>query len=164
MAEEEGVELPPVGVMIETPASAMIIDALSQEVAFFSVGTNDLFQYTFAMDRSNERVNYLYDPLNLGFLRILKRVQSEGERCGKPVEICGEIAADPRMVYVFLGMGFRRFSMNPTAIPLAAHFVRQAKVREAQELVQVLLSLRNFQEREQVVRDLLKRRFPEFFS
>jgi phosphotransferase system enzyme I (PtsI) len=164
LAKEEGIPPPPLGVMIETPSSALIVDVLAQEADFFSIGTNDLFQYTFAVDRNNEWVNYLYDPLHLGFLRILYHIAQSAKRCGKSVEVCGELAGDPRFVYLFMGMGVRTFSMNAILIPHIAQFICRSELNSAQETVMSLMALRQVEERDRVLERALRERFSDLFG
>lgn len=106
-----------VGIMIETPAAALVSDMLAKEVDFFSIGTNDLCQYTLAVDRMNERVSKLYNPLNIGLLRLINYVISKANEANISVSMCGELASDPRALPVLLGLGLREFSMVPESIP-----------------------------------------------
>lgn len=151
VAREEGIPPPPIGVMIETPASALIMDILAPAAQFFSIGSNDLIQYTMAMDRTNEAVSYLYAPLHLGVLRILKRIVEEAKSLSRPLEICGEMSADPRFVYVLLGLGIREFSMLPSAIPRMIEFLEKAEFSRAEELTKKLFSLSSAEEREDLL-------------
>ncbi|MES1240501.1 MAG: phosphoenolpyruvate--protein phosphotransferase [Acidobacteriota bacterium] len=105
------------GVMIEVPAAAMIADVLAREVDFFSIGTNDLIQYSMAVDRNNEHVASLYQPLHPAILRMLRFVIDSARAAGIEVSLCGEMAADPRFALLLIGMGMRRLSMSPRRIP-----------------------------------------------
>lgn len=129
----------PVGVMIEIPSAAMIADVLAREVEFFSIGSNDLIQYTVAVDRSNERIAYLYEPLHLGVLRLLKLVVDHAHAAGIPVGVCGEIAGDPAIALVLLGLGMDELSMGPFSIPAVKRVVRGVEHAEAVSIVRELL-------------------------
>ncbi|MCW8889301.1 MAG: phosphoenolpyruvate--protein phosphotransferase [Sedimenticola sp.] len=109
----------PIGGMIEVPAAALSADAFSRELDFLSIGTNDLIQYTLAVDRVDEEVNYLYDPLHPAILRLIQTVIKAGENAGIPVSMCGEMAGDPRYIPLLIGMGLREFSMQPGSLLIA---------------------------------------------
>jgi len=129
-----------VGVMIETPSSALIADILAQEADFLSIGTNDLIQYTLAVDRVNENVTHLYKPLHLAILRLIKRVIDAGHQFGKSVGMCGEMAADPSFTKILLGMGLDEFSMSPLSIPKIKKIIRSTNLSETQELANQVLA------------------------
>lgn len=105
------------GAMVEVPAAALLAEDFLQQFDFLSIGTNDLIQYTLAIDRSDETVAHLYDPLHPAVLRLIAMVLAAGERCGKEVSLCGEMAGDASLTRLLLGMGLHRFSMQPTSIP-----------------------------------------------
>lgn len=107
----------PVGIMIETPAAALSASSLAAEADFFSIGSNDLTQYTLAVDRTNQRVAKMYDPFNPAVLRLVREVIEAGHRAGIWVGMCGEMCADPLAVPLLLGLGLDEFSMNPVAVP-----------------------------------------------
>ena len=115
----EGVEVSEdiqVGIMIEIPAAAVIADRFAKEVDFFSIGTNDLIQYTMAADRMNERVSYLYQPYNPAILRLIKNVIDSAHAEGKWAGMCGEMAGDQTAVPLLVGLGLDEFSMSATSI------------------------------------------------
>ena len=117
--EADGVEIGtdvPVGGMIEVPASAIEADAFAAELDFLSIGTNDLIQYTLAIDRVDDRVNYLYDPLHPAVLALIGRVIEAGATAGIPVSLCGEMAGDPALVRLLAGLGLTEFSMPPALL------------------------------------------------
>lgn len=116
------------GAMIEVPAAALMAEAFLRHFDFLSIGTNDLVQYTLAIDRTDETVAHLYDPLHPAVLRLLEDVIAVGERCGKEVSICGEIAGDAALTRLLLGLGLRSFSMQPTHIPRVKQQILQAEV------------------------------------
>ncbi|WAM32647.1 phosphoenolpyruvate--protein phosphotransferase [Caldicellulosiruptor naganoensis] len=105
-----------IGIMIETPAAALVSDILADEVDFFSIGTNDLIQYTLAIDRTNEKVSYLYDPLNTAVLRLIKMIVENAHKKGKEVGVCGEIASDENIVPILIGLGVDELSVNPAKV------------------------------------------------
>jgi len=131
----------PVGAMIEVPSAALVADQLADEVDFFSVGTNDLIQYTIAVDRVNERVAYLFDPFHPAVLRLIKQVVDAGHSKGIPVTVCGEMAGDPHSSVLLLGMGVDGFSMSPMAIPEIKRVIRDTTIVEAKALAEQALLL-----------------------
>jgi phosphotransferase system enzyme I (PtsI) len=116
--------LPPLGAMIEVPGAALAADALAGEADFFAVGTNDLIQYTLAIDRSDEQVAYLYDPLHPAVLRLIQFAVEAAMRRKIPISVCGEIAGDPRYAALLLGLGLRELSMSPQNIPRVKQRIR----------------------------------------
>ena len=140
----EGHEVPaavPLGAMIEVPSSAIMARELVREVDFVSIGTNDLIQYTLAVDRSNNQVADLYRPTNPAVLRLISDVIAAGRAQNIDVSMCGEMAADPLMVPVLIGMGLEKFSMNPHAIPVVRALVRHLSLREATQIARRALQL-----------------------
>ncbi len=115
---------PPLGIMIETPGAALSADALALEADFFAIGTNDLAMYTLAVDRSTAEVAALYDPLHPAVLRLVQFATEAALRLRKPVSVCGEMAANPRLVRLLLGLGLRCFSTNASALPRVKQAVR----------------------------------------
>jgi phosphoenolpyruvate-protein phosphotransferase (PTS system enzyme I) len=144
----------PLGVMIEVPAAALIADRLLQEVDFLSIGTNDLIQYTLAIDRGNEAVSYLYQPLHPAILVLLRCVATAAQRVGARLAVCGEMAADPVGAVALLGLGMTEFSMNPAAIPAIKQVVRSVSLRAARAIVDDALTQGTAAE----VEDLVRRR------
>ncbi len=143
------------GAMIEVPAAALIAEHLAREVDFFAIGTNDLTQYTLAVDRGNEQVANLFRPFHPAVLRLVERVISVGARAGIPVSLCGEMAADPLAVPVLVGLGLREFSMHPPALPLARSLVRALSFREARKMAQKALALATAKEIEEYLLEQL---------
>jgi phosphotransferase system enzyme I (PtsI) len=119
---------PPLGVMIETPGAALAADAIALEADFFSIGTNDLAMYTLAVDRSEAEVAHLYDPLHPAVLRLVQFATEAALRMRMPVSLCGEMAGNPRLVPLLLGLGLRSFSMNASAIPRVKQAVRALRI------------------------------------
>jgi phosphotransferase system enzyme I (PtsI) len=116
--------LPPVGAMIEVPGAALAADALAAEADFFAIGTNDLIQYTLAIDRSDEQVAHLYNPLHPGVLRLIQFAVEAALRRHIPISVCGEIAGDPRYAALLIGLGLRELSMSPRNIPRVKQRIR----------------------------------------
>ena len=130
-----------VGAMIEVPAAALAINLFLRKLDFVSIGTNDLIQYTLAIDRSDEQVAHLYDPLHPAVLMLLAHVISSAEKAEKPVSMCGEMAGDPNLTRLLLGMGLRQFSMHPAQIPAVKQKVKQSDASELTPLVKRLVRL-----------------------
>ena len=129
-----------IGIMIETPSAVIIADLLAREVDFFSVGTNDLIQYSLAIDRTNEHLSELYEPLHPAVLRSLKIVADAAHSAGIYVSICGEMAGEPNYLPILLGLGFDELSMNAVSIPKVKKILRRCSRVEAEEMVQQALS------------------------
>jgi phosphotransferase system enzyme I (PtsI) len=121
-------KLPPLGIMIETPGAALSADALALEADFFAIGTNDLTMYTLAVDRAETDVAHLYDPLHPAVLRLVQFATEAALRMRMPVSVCGEMAANPRLTPLLLGLGLRSFSMNASAVPRVKQAVRAANI------------------------------------
>jgi phosphotransferase system enzyme I (PtsI) len=149
----------PVGIMVETPSAALIADRLAQEAEFFSVGTNDLIQYTLAIDRQNRDVAYLYKPLHLSVLRSIQNIVSAAKSANIPVSMCGEMAGDPIYSLVLLAMGFDELSMTSGQIPVVKNILRSANRTEAQALLSSAMELTTAEEIERFIRTEMERRF-----
>ncbi len=130
-----------VGVMIEVPSAAMTADLLSQEADFFSIGTNDLIQYSLAVDRTNEKVAYLYEPAHPAVLRMIKNVIDSAHANNVWVGMCGEMASDENFALILLGLGLDEFSMPASAIPQLKYIIRAMTLKEAQEIANQAMSL-----------------------
>ncbi len=153
----------PVGIMIEVPSAAIISDQLAREADFFSIGTNDLIQYTLALDRSNEHVSYLYEPLHPAILRLLDQVISNARDAEIPVSICGEMAGEPIYTLVLLGLGLDKLSMNAISIPHIKQIIRQSTFVEARKMLEESLKMNTAIEVEAYVAKEMNQRFPETF-
>jgi phosphotransferase system enzyme I (PtsI) len=150
----------PLGVMVETPSAAFIPDLLAAECDFLSIGTNDLIQYALAADREDEHVGYLYHPLHPAILRALKQIVDGAKRAGKPVAMCGDMAGDPLLAWVLLGLGLRNFSMAPRQIPVLKSIVHSTKIPDAERLARAALELRTETEVEELVYGAMRQHFP----
>ncbi len=131
--EREGIAFNPnvpIGGMIEVPAAAIAADLFAQKLDFFSIGTNDLIQYTLAIDRVDDSVNYLYDPLHPSVLRLVRTIIQAGNEAGIPVSMCGEMAGDPVFTRLLLGLGLRHFSMEPSQLLEIRQQVRHSRLAE----------------------------------
>lgn len=142
-----------VGMMVEIPSSAVMADQFAKEVDFFSIGTNDLIQYTMAADRMNERVSYLYQPYNPAILRLVKMVIDAAHKEGKWVGMCGEMAGDEVAIPILLGLGLDEFSMSATSILQARSNILKLAKAEINERIEHILQLETAEEVEQFVKD-----------
>jgi phosphotransferase system enzyme I (PtsI) len=149
VCDDLGVRPVPLGVMIEVPAAAVASDLLAREVDFLTIGTNDLIQYTLAVDRTDDRVSLFYEPLHPAVLRLVRMVSRAARRQGVPVSLCGEMASDPAMVGLLVGLGLREFSMTPGAIPLVRQVVEELRVADVRQLAREALRLSTATEVEQ---------------
>jgi phosphotransferase system enzyme I (PtsI) len=123
------------GIMVEIPSAVIVADILAKEVDFFSIGTNDLIQYTLAVDRTNEHVSYLYNLLNPAVIAMIKKTVAAAKKAHIDVTVCGEAAGDPLYLLLFLGLGVNALSMNPISIPRVKKLLRTVTAKEADELV-----------------------------
>ena len=142
----------PLGIMIETPAAAMIADLLAKDVAFFSIGTNDLVQYTLAVDRGNASLASRYTPLHPAVLRLIARAQQMGAAAGLEVNVCGEMASEPLMAYALIGLGIRQLSVSAISVPLVKRIVRGLHTERAGAVARQALEANTAEMAEQVLR------------
>ena len=142
------------GVMIEVPSAAISADLLAREADFLSIGTNDLIQYTLAVDRINENVITLYDPLNISILRLLRTIVEAGHAEGKWVGMCGEMAADPFFLRILVGLGLDELSMSAISIPRIKQLIRSTSYQDARAMVEEILKAT---ERDDLLKILKKR-------
>jgi phosphoenolpyruvate-protein phosphotransferase len=145
----------PIGIMVETPAAAVLVDVLAEAADFFSLGTNDLTQYTLAVDRGNATVSALYQPLHPSVLRLIKQTIELAHSRGKWVGMCGELAGMPKAIPILLGLGLDEFSMNPRAVPEAKHLIARLTDEDAASIAQQALALGTAAEIESLVQDIL---------
>jgi phosphotransferase system enzyme I (PtsI) len=149
------------GVMIETPSAALTADHLARRCDFLSVGTNDLIQYTFAADRENGDVAHLHQPLHPAVLRTLKALIETARAAGLPISICGDMAGDPFLTWILVGLGFRELSMDRDRLPLVKAIVRGSSVEEAEALVREALAMEEAGEVAELLRSRLEGRFAD---
>jgi len=124
-----------VGAMIEIPSAALVVGSLLKHIDFVSIGTNDLIQYTLAVDRNDDSVSHLYDPVHPAVLKLIAHTIKTTQRAGKTVAVCGEMAGDARMTRLLLGMGLRHFSMGPVHVLSSKHVVRNSHLDDVVPLV-----------------------------
>jgi phosphotransferase system enzyme I (PtsI) len=165
--QREGVPMAPkipVGIMLETPAAALAADRLAKECDFFSIGTNDLIQYSLAIDRGNHDVAYLYRPLHLGVLRLIQAAVDGARQAGIECAMCGEMAGDPLYALVLLALGLDTLSVNPSDIPPVKRVLRSAELADAKRLLEAAMAFSAHDEIERYVFDEMKKRFPALIS
>jgi phosphotransferase system enzyme I (PtsI) len=161
--EEIGVEFRrdiPIGIMIETPAAALMCEEFAQEVAFVSIGTNDLIQYTLAVDRSNERVAPLFTACHPAVLRLLRRIISTCDKAGVDCSLCGEIAGEPLYTMLLLGLGLRHFSMASGDVPEIKKLIRSTKMSTARRVAREALKLDTDRQVQNYLRDETRKILP----
>ena len=154
----------PIGVMIEVPAAALMADLFAKEADFLSVGTNDLTQYMLAVDRANENVAHLYQPLHPAILRALSHLVRVAAAAHVPLEVCGEMAGDPLQAIALIGLGVRVLSLLPASIPLVKNAVRAVSIERVTALMKEALKLTTASEVEQLLTRELPRQAPQFFA
>jgi len=140
--------------MVEVPAAAISADLFAERLDFLSIGTNDLIQYTLAIDRIDDEVNYLYDPLHPSILRLIKMTIDAGNEANIPVSMCGEMAGDVRYTRVLLGMGLRDFSMDPSTLLEVKRQVRLTDTAKIKQKVDRLLRTSDQSQVQDLVREI----------
>jgi len=144
------------GVMIEIPSAAMTADLIIKEVDFFSIGTNDLCQYTLAVDRMNEKIAGLYQPFHPGVLRLIKNVVDESHKAGKFTGMCGEMAGDPAAALLLVGLGLDELSMSPSSMPIIKKIVRSVSLQDAEKTAAHAMTLSSADEIQTYCEEALK--------
>ncbi|MCI0378098.1 MAG: phosphoenolpyruvate--protein phosphotransferase [Gemmataceae bacterium] len=165
--EEEGISFQrklPIGTMIEVPSAAIMADELAREVDFFSIGTNDLVQYTLAADRTNENVAALYNPGDPAVLRLLRMVIDAAQKNNIEVSVCGEMSGEPIYTMLLLGLGLRQLSVTPQNIPEIKKIIRSVTIDEAKKVAQEVSRLETARDVNNYLREITRRILPEVVS
>jgi phosphotransferase system enzyme I (PtsI) len=142
-----------IGIMIETPSAALVSDDLAKEVNFFSIGSNDLIQYTLAIDRVNEKLSYLYQPCHPSILKLIKITIENAIKNNIKVGLCGEMASIPEIACLIIGFGIDELSMAPIAIPLVKEKIIKNSYKEMREIAEEVL---NFKKHDEIINFLKK--------
>jgi phosphotransferase system enzyme I (PtsI) len=152
-----------VGVMMELPSLTVISDMIAREVDFFSVGTNDLIQYTLGIDRNNEYVAYLYRPTHPSIVLTLKKIIESSNDAGIEADVCGEIAGEPRYIPLLLGLGYRHLSMSPASILKARMIIRALSISDCEKLVEELLHTKIARRAEEKVEEFIQNKCSDVY-
>jgi phosphotransferase system enzyme I (PtsI) len=150
-----------IGIMIEVPSAVIAGDILAEHVDFFSVGTNDLVQYILAVDRVNEKVADIYNPLDISVLRYLKLISNIAKNSSTAISICGEIAGEPKFTMLLLGLGFRELSMSSKYMYQIKRIIRSVTIEECEVLANNLLSLKRTEDIENALMKVMHQKFPD---
>jgi phosphotransferase system enzyme I (PtsI) len=153
-----------VGVMIEVPSAALTADLIAPHVSFFSLGTNDLVQYTLAVDRVNERIAYLYEPTHPAIIKLIKRTIDVGHEHGIWTGVCGEMAGNPLMAPLLMGLGADEFSVSPPMVPIVKRVIRSLTYSRAEKLAQEALQAESARDIMRSCRELVKEVAPELLE
>jgi phosphotransferase system enzyme I (PtsI) len=153
-----------IGVMIEIPSAALIADALAAQSKFFSIGSNDLIQYTLAADRTNEKVSHLYEPTHPAIIRLIKMTIDAAHRHGIWVGVCGEVAGDPVLAPLLIGLGVDELSAAPPVVAQVKYMIRRLKLNEAQALAEFALKTELPSEIYARCQELARTSAPELFE
>ena len=154
----------PIGTMIEVPSAAIMSEQLAREVDFFSIGTNDLIQYTLAADRTNEMMASLYSPGDPAVLRLIERVVQAAEKNDVDVNVCGEMSGEPIYTLLLLGMGLRQLSVTPHNIPEIKKIIRSVALDEARQVAHEALGLETARDVNNYLREQTRRILPEMVT
>jgi len=154
----------PIGIMIEIPSAVAMADLLAREVSFFSIGTNDLIQYTLAIDRVNEHVAHMYQPLHPAILRLIRQTVEAGHRAGIQVAMCGEMAGEPLYLPILLGLGLDELSMNPMSIPRVKRIIRMTSYKKSKKFVNKVFTLNTTEEVNAHVRQEMAQLYSDSFN
>ena len=153
----------PIGIMVETPSSALMAPLLSKDCDFFSIGTNDLTQYTLAVDRANEHVATLYSTADPAVLRLMRSVLHDANKAGIEVSVCGEVASEPEFIILLLGMGVRKLSMAPPMIPEIKQIIRSVTIEHCNRLARKVAGMDSQRQIKNFLRDAAMKILPEAF-
>ena len=164
--DEYGVEYNPnipIGMMVETPAAALMATTFAREVSFFSIGTNDLIQYTLAVDRGNERVSSLYSAADPAVLRLVRTVIQDAYKAQIELKVCGEMASEPEYIMLLIGMGVRSFSLAPPMLPEIKQIVRSVTAESCNQIARKVLTMNSERQIINYLRDATRKILPEVF-
>jgi phosphotransferase system enzyme I (PtsI) len=153
-----------IGAMIEIPSAALIAESLAKRVKFFSIGTNDLIQYTLAVDRMNDRIAHLYEPTHPAIVRLIKATVDAAKKHNVRVSVCGEMAGDPVLTPLLLGLGVDELSAAPAIGPQIKYMIRRLKTSETRELAEFALSCESGAEILARCQDLARASAPSLFE
>lgn len=151
-----------VGTMIEVPSAAIMTSMIASKVSFLSIGTNDLIQYTLAADRSNERIAYLYENFPPAIIRLVKQIVDSGHRRGVWVGMCGEMAGDPKAIFILIGLGLDELSVSPVVVPKIKQIIRSINYSEATQIAQRVLQMETSQEIQNFIEKVMEKKFRDF--
>lgn len=154
----------PLGIMVELPSAAIMSDVFAERVDFFSIGTNDLIQYTVAVDRDADLLSYMYDPLHPAIIRLIKLICDNGRKGSIPVAVCGEMASEAVYTMLLMGLGVTELDMPASSIPYVKEIIRGTSFTDAKELADKVLECATGAEIEDIVLPEMLKRFPELFS
>ena len=152
-----------IGIMIETPSAALMAATLARDVDFFSVGTNDLTQYTLAVDRGNEMVSTLYSAVDPAVLRLIRMVIQDAHKAQVDLSICGEMASEPEQVMLLLGMGVRKLSLAPPMIPEIKQIIRSVTIEDCNAVARKVLGMNSERQISTYLRNAARKVLPEAF-
>ena len=151
-----------IGIMVEIPSSAIIADLFAKYVNFFSIGTNDLIQYTLAIDRLNQEVSYLYEPAHPAVLRLIETTIQSGIKHNIPVNMCGEMAGEIMYIPILLALGIHSLSMNPVAIPFVKEVIRHLTIEESKKIYNSIKNMEECSLIEEYLKNFMKEKFHDF--
>jgi phosphotransferase system enzyme I (PtsI) len=152
-----------IGIMIETPSAALMASTLARDSNFFSIGTNDLIQYTLAVDRGNELVSTLYSATDPAVLRLIRTVIQDANKAQIGVAVCGEMASEPDYVMLLLGMGIREISITPPMIPEVKQIIRSVTIEDCNNVARKVLSMNSERQISTFLRNAARKILPEAF-
>ena len=152
-----------VGIMVETPSAALTAFTLARDVDFFSIGTNDLTQYTLAVDRGNELVSTLYSSADPAVLRLIRTVIQDAHKAQRQVSVCGEMASEPEYIMLLLGMGVRTLSLAPPMIPEIKQVIRSVTIEDCNQVARKILGMNSERQISNFLRDAARQILPEAF-
>jgi len=151
----------PLGIMIELPSAVLMAEVLAREVDFFSIGTNDLIQYSLGIDRTNKYVSHLFQPLHPAILKSIKHIIDVAKKAGIPISMCGEMAGDPFCIPLLIGMGVDTLSSNPHSIPGIKRVIRMLSYEECKELLDLVMKNNSVKENNKLVKEKIFDKIPE---